>query len=258
MSYISQKGASGPLSLQANGSFQQSNSADLATLIGSRWDLADGREVILVSAGATDIGSIGVLVQTAALVAALSSASITSFTAYSNNGNVPASAVVEFASTTLTANQYAGGFVTVYSGTGRGQTLRVASHTAVTSGTAVTITFEDGPNTALVAGDRFTLIPQHGSGVVICPTTATNAPVGVTLYPLTAAYYGFVLSKGLVAAISDATVAVVGAPIGRSVTTAGCVTAATGSTGSLAISDQVGRAIVAGVSAEAKPVFLDL
>ena len=49
MSQITARAANGPLALVANGSFQTSTDSALATLVGTRWDLSDGREVVLVS-----------------------------------------------------------------------------------------------------------------------------------------------------------------------------------------------------------------
>ncbi len=258
MSYISQRGAVGPLAVQANGSFQTSTDANLSTLVGTRWDLSDGREVILVSVGSAGSATAGHLLQDAALVANHQNVAVTAYTAYSNNGNIPAKATVTLGATAMTANQYQGGFAIVNAGTGIGQTLRIATNNAaVSSGTQATVTFEDGPNVALDATSKLSLVPAHGSAVIDSPTTRTNVPCGVALYPIAASAYGFIASKGIVSALSDASVAAVGYAIAPSVTTAGTVTVATATGGTLTNS-VIGSAAILGVSAEARPVFISL
>lgn len=253
MSFITQKGATGPLSLQAGGTFQQATDASLTTLVGTRYDLSDGREVIFVQAGATTISTAGLLCQDAAVVPNHQGLTTVSFTAYSSNGNVPASAVVTLGNTAATANQYAGGYALIDSGPGIGQTLRIASNTAAAGSGTIAVVFEDGPNTALTTSSTVCLWPAHGAGVVVFPTTPTNAPVGVTLYPLTATYCGFLTSKGIAAVASDATPASVGGEVAASTSVAGNTGAASGTGATL-----IGTAAILGVSGKSRAVFVNL
>lgn len=259
MSQITQKGATGALALQAGGSFQSSTDANLATLVGTRWDLSDGREVILVSNSAVAIGSAGVLCQDSPTVANHQGLAVTAVQAYSANGNIPATVTVTLGATALTANAYQGGFAVIDSGAGGGQTLRIASNpAALSSGTGVVITLEDAPNVALTTASTVCLIPAHGAGVVINPTTATSVPCGVTLYPLAASAYGFLTSKGITSAFSDASVAAIGTAIAASVTTAGFVTAVTG-TGAITLNTSViGNTLQLCVTQKARAVFVNL
>lgn len=254
MSFITEKGATGALSLQSGGTFQVSTDTNLASIVGTRYDLSDGREVILVSTSATSNCSAGQLVQDAALVANHQNLAVTTVTAYSANGNVPASAAVTIGATALTANQYQGGFALINAGTGKGQTLRIASNpVAVSSATNVTVVFEDGPNVALSTSDsKISLIPAHGASVIASPTTPTNVSCGIALYPIAASSFGFVTSKGLTSAISDASIPPVGGAISPSVTTIGTITTSSGST---AI---IGSAAIAAISAEGRGVFVNL
>lgn len=260
MSYISQRGATGGLALTANGQFQQytpqvvpAGYTDNAFLnqLGSRWDLEDGREVVLVLAGATNLAE-GLLMQDAPLVAGNLGLSATAFTAYSNNGDQPAVITVTNGATAIAANQYQLGYVAVISGTGAGQTLQIAANQAAAASASFTVTLADGPNTALDATSVIDLIPQPGNSVVVNPVAPTNVPRGVTLYPITAGNYGFLLSKGTVAVRSDASPASAGNSISPSTTTAGDVTIFATATG------VIGKAIVAGTSGSYKPVVLDL
>lgn len=261
MSNITQRGATGALALQASGSFQSSNDANLTTLVGTRWDLADGREVIFVSTGATAVSTAGLLVQDAAIVPNHQNLAVTAYTAYSANGNTPASFIATLGATALTANQYQGGFVVVNSGPGIGQTLRIQSHpSALASSTLPSFVLEDAPNTALTTSSKVCLIPPHGANVILNPTTSTGALVGITLYPLpagsaaggTTPSFGFVTCTGVASALSDAAIPAVGQSIAPSVVTAGTITLA-GGTGAT-----IGYANQTAVSAEARSVFVNL
>lgn len=253
MSQITARGATGPLALQAGGSFQSSTDTSLATLVGTRWDLSDGREIILVGTSSTTTTTSGQLYQDAAIQSNYVNIGITSFTAYSANGNVPAQVGVGTNATTIAANLYQGGFLVVNAGTGKGQTLRIASHGAISSTTAGTFTLEDAPNTALATADtKIDLIPPHGANVIQMPTTATGAVVGLCLYPIAVSSYGFLLSKGIGASLSDASVASVGQPITYSVGTAGSTTLAGGTQAVLGYANQTA------VSGESRSVFLNV
>lgn len=265
MSRITQKGATGPLAIQANGSFQVSADRNVATLVGSRWDLEDGREVSLVSVGAVSIVSSGVLVQDAAIVPNHQNLAVSVITPYSNNGNVPYQISVNLGATAVVANKYQGGYAIVNAGAGIGQALLIASHPAALSSGTLPIVFEDGPNVALAtASSKICLLPPHGSNVIVNPTTPTGALVGVSLYPLTAGEvaggtsatpnYGFVVSKGITSALSDAVVATVGQSVSPSLTIAGATTLSSGSPAILSI----GYANQTAVSAESRSIFVNL
>jgi len=257
MSRITQKGATGPLALQANGAFQSSTDSSLETLVGSRWDLSDGREVVLAKASSATTVAAGKLYQDAAIVANHENLTVTAFQAYSNNGNVPAKVTATLGATAVTANQYRGGFVVVNDVTGEGQTLRIASHPAADGSASCVFTLEDGPNTALDTDSQISLIPAHGNDIVIFPTTATNVAAGVGLYPIAASAYGFLVSKGIVSALSDSTAPVAGTAISWSAATAGAVADVPYATNVLT-GGVVGNAIQAGVSAEYRAVFINV
>ncbi|MDE2015922.1 MAG: hypothetical protein KGI72_05365 [Patescibacteria group bacterium] len=258
MSRIVQRGATGPLSLTASGTFQQSTDGNLLTLCGTRWDLEDGREVVLVQANSSADLAEGKLMQDAALVANHSDLAVTATQAYSNNGNVPATVTVTLGGTAVTAGQYAGGYAVVVDGAGAGQTLQIANHPAqATTNGNVVITLADAPNTALDTTSKVSLVPQPGTGVIINPTTATNTPRGVTLYPITKSSFGFLISKGTVSCLADSTAPGVGTPISPSVNTAGAIMQTAYAT-NVVTEAVIGRAIYATVSAKYYPVVVDL
>jgi hypothetical protein len=249
MSRITQRGATAPVSIVSNGLFQTSADASLATLVGTRWDLSDGREVTLVKAGAVNLAA-GILVQDAAIVPNHQNIAVTAYTAYSANGNVPAKVTVTLGATAATANQYAGGFVVVNDANGEGQTLRIASHPAADSGASLAITLEDGANTALTTSSEVCLLPAHGRDVIIQPTTVTGAQVGVTLCPIVATEYGFVVSRGIVSCLAQGAIGVgLGLSIGS---VAGSVAVAAATTARL------GFAAQAGVDTEYRAVYVNI
>lgn len=254
MSRITQRGATGPLALVANGAFQTSTDTSLATLLGTRWDLSDGREVMLVSTSSATTVAAGSLYQDAATISAHVNMAVTAIQTYSANGNVPYKLTVTLGATAVTANQYAGGFLIVNAGTGLGQTLKIASHPAADLSTSLVVTLEEAPYVALSTSDsKATLITPHGANVIINPTTQTGAKVGFGLYAIPASTYGFLVTKGVVAGLNDATAAItVGAMLSPSNATAGAV-----EDGVLA-QGYVGNAIQAGVEGETRAIFANL
>jgi len=251
MSRITQKGMGGALALVANGQFQTSTDTSLATLVGTRWDLSDGREVMLVSTSSATTVAPGKLYQDAAIVPNHQNCAVTAYQAYSANGNVPAKVTITLGATAATANQYAGGFVVVNDVTGEGQTLRIASHPAADSGGSLAITLEDGANTALTTSSEVCLLPAHGANIIIQPTTVTGAQVGVGLCPIAASSYGFLVTKGITSALADGAIGVgLGISVSGSVAGAFAVAAAT--------TARLGYAAQAGVDTEYRALFVNL
>lgn len=261
MSRITQKGATGPLAIQSSGTFQSSTDASLATLVGSRWDLSDGREVILASASSATTVAAGKAYQDAAILSNHQNCAVTAIQTYSNNGNTPYKLTITLGNTAATANQYAGGFAIVNAGTGLGQTLRIASHPAANASASLTLTLEDGPNTALSTSDsKVSLQVAHGNGIIITPGSGTGstAPVvGVALYTFAASAYGFLVSKGVTAALSDTTAPANGTPISASAATAGAV-GQTGYATNVVSNAIIGYSVAVGTSTEYRQVFVNL
>lgn len=243
MSRITNKGATAPLSL-----FQTSTDASFATYAGERFDLSDGREVVLVQAGAVALSS-GVLAQAPAIVAGHQNLAITAtITASASQFTLTAT----LGGTAATAAQYAGGLAVINAGPGIGQTLRISTNAAqaTTNGT-ITLTLEDALQVSLTTASRVSLIPNLYVGAIINPTTPTNTPIGVTMYPIAISAYGYLLSKGPTSLLADGALTVGGA-ISPSNATAGAVEDGVIAQGF------VGRALQAGVTTEARTVYVDL
>ncbi len=232
MSRLTQKGQGAPFDLFSTTSAATSpvvSDLSLSTLTGARFDLSDGREVVLVQVAGTALGA-GVVVQGPAAQAnavGLSPAT-TGTTGYSASFPIAAAIggkQIQIASgaTAVLANRFQGGFLNVVEGTGLGQTLRVSSNTAASTTSAFVVNLEDPFTTATSTDSRFTLtINAYGStngtnfstdGVIISPaTTLTGEVIGVSLYPIpassaTVASYGYIVTRGEVAVLGSSTVA---------------------------------------------------
>lgn len=241
---------------------------DCVTQLGQRFQLNDGREIALVSNSAASLAG-GLLAQAPAIIAGHQTLAMTV------PSTAPATAgsfliLVTNGSTVINQNYYSQGYAIVKDGTGAGQTLRIASHPgAAASGTCL-IALEDAIVTALDATSVINLIANPYSNVIIAPTTATANAIGVTLYPLAAsvantyngtsgaiatagtAQYGFIVTKGIVSCLSDASVATAGLGLMRSTTTAGTVTVRT------ATGADVGNALQTTISAKYGAISIDL
>ncbi len=216
---------------------------NLDSEVGQKFLTADGRTLALVQNGAVALAA-GVLVQAPAEVTAFQKLAMTVPTAYPATAGL-SQLLVTNGSTVLNINQFAGGFLIVASGTGIGQTLRIGSHQPAANGATFVVTLEDPIITTLDATSKISLLANPYDGVLINPTTATGAPVGVSLYPLAAstapsfnattgalttagtAQYGFIVTHGFASCLIDSTVTNVGYPLGRSATTAGTMGVAT-------------------------------
>ena len=265
MSYISDKD-SAPLSLFGVNGGNTSTDASLSTLVGAKFNTNDGRTFVLVQNGGTALVS-GVLVQSPASIGANHTGlAVVGLAASNPIGST--SITVTLGATAVTANQYAGGYAVVSAGTGIGQTLKIASHPAAALSTNVVLTLEDPLSVAITSTDsKVSLtLPQYGSqngtdvttsGVIVCPTTLTGRPIGVTVYPIPASTttvptYGFIQTSGAVACLNGA-----GTAIGLDVMPGGSV-AGSVVTYVAATSSRVGTATVAGENTKAQLINLQL
>lgn len=107
------------------------------------------------------------------------------------------------AAMTVTANQYAGGYVTVTVTPGLGQTYRIKSHAAYTAA-AATFQLEDPIEVALTATSRLDFVANPYNSVVVAPTTPTGVIVGVAVNNITASQYGWIQVQGICNVVADA------------------------------------------------------
>ena len=161
-------------------------SHDLGELV----HLSDGRAFRYVLAGGTDLVR-GNLIQSQAQATDSQSLIVAA-------AAIGALEITTTDTTTVTANEFAGGWVLVTgeASTGRGQLLRIKSHPAATAA-VVTLTLEDPVQVALTATSQIDLVHNPYSGVIQNPTTATGSVVGVAISPIAASQYGFIQVRGV-------------------------------------------------------------
>ena len=103
--------------------------------------------------------------------------------------------MVTVAAATVTADQYAGGYLVVTSTPGEGLYYRIKGHAAATAAT-VTVNLYDPLIVAVTASSKVDFVANPYNGVLINPTTATSAPVGLALTACPASYYTWIQTKG--------------------------------------------------------------
>ena len=99
------------------------------------------------------------------------------------------------AAMTVTANQYAGGYVTVTVTPGLGSTYRIKSHAAYTAA-AATFELEEPIQVALTATSTLDFVANPYNLVVVFPITPTGVPVGVAVNDLAINGYGWIQVAG--------------------------------------------------------------
>jgi hypothetical protein len=102
---------------------------------------------------------------------------------------------VSLATATVTANQYADGYLVITSTPGEGLYYRIKGHAAATAATVV-INLHDPLKIAVTTGSKADLVANPYNGVLINPTTQTSAPVGLALTSCPASYYTWIQTKG--------------------------------------------------------------
>jgi len=111
------------------------------------------------------------------------------------------------AATTSAANEYANGFMIVSAGTGIGQTLRISSHAAFTSGqTGCVLNLQDPLLVALSTSDSTIDIERNPWLNVVTTASSVTVPTGGALRNFTSGYYGWLQTRGVFGARADGTV----------------------------------------------------
>lgn len=159
---------------------------------------------------------------------------------------------VTLGATAVTANQYAGGFAVISDSTGEGYMYEIASHPAALLSATLQLTLVDPLlTTTASASTKIDLIPSPYSATVVNPTAATSAPIGVAVFPVAIAGFGWMQVSGPTVLLADGAVTV-GTNLVASNATAGAVEAATG------VQAVVGTALTGIATTEYGAVFLQL
>ena len=207
---------SSPFALFTSKGGQTSADLSLATLVGVKFASTDSREFTLVQNGATALAA-GVLVQGPATIGANHTG-----LAIATAAATGATSLIVTLAAVVTANQYAGGLVTIPTGTNNGLTMKIASHASAAATAPLTLFLEDplSSNIAVSGGAATLTLNPYGSlngtdyrthGVIIAPSsTSTGQLVGVTFYPIAASTatvpsYGWIQTNGPVACLATGT-----------------------------------------------------
>lgn len=181
---------------------------------------SDGSKYVYVQAGATAITS-GMLLQSPAQDTGEQDVAVAATA-------VGATQIVTTTTLTVTANQYAGGYVVVSVTPGIGYRYKIQSHPAATAA-ALTITLAEPVQVALTTSSRIDLTFNPYVNVIPSPTTPSSSLVGVACGNITAGNYGWACVRGVATVINDAAGAlVVGTTVMASTSVAGSVRASTG------------------------------
>ena len=168
--------------------------------VGSYMETADGRGFRYTKVGATATVA-GKVYQSKALDATNDQPSGGHAVAAAAIG---ATEVTTTATLTVTADEFAGGFLAVVVTPGAGYTYRIKSHAAATTA-VVTMNLEDPIKVALTTDSKVIWCANPYNGVVIEPGTPTGKIVGVAPTVITAAYFGWLQTKGVASVLFTGT-----------------------------------------------------
>lgn len=167
------------------------------------------------------------------------------------------SVTVTPAATGGAANIYAEGYLSINDNDGEGRTYQVKGHAAITSSVAFVVDLFDPISGIAGTTAQEASLVHNNYNAVIEGTSATIRPAGAPLVTFAAGNYGWFQSRGVASVLNGAAVTL-GAPQINSGATAGAVVDQTDNLGASA-EVQVGVAsIMAGVSTEYRPIFLQI
>lgn len=186
--------------------------------LGTRGVTVDGRVFRRAKAGAVALTT-GKLMQESVIVSG-----------HGNNLVIPAAVAVGASSITLTnsttaitLNMYKEGFIYINDVDGEGQYYKIKSHPAESTGSgSCAFTIEGELVVALTTSSEAGLRRNPYDSIVINPTTATGAPVGVTVVAVAASAYAWIQTWGPCAVLTNGTI-IVGKTVTPGASTAGSV-----------------------------------
>ena len=187
---------------------KESSSAIGNLSVGTRGVTPDGRVFYYAKNSSAAITTGGMIVDGIAAVAAHD------MDVASTATSVGGLTVTSGTSLTVTKNQYQDGYIIFNDGPGEGEVYRIASNSAVSGATGLTVTVTDpgGFRTALTTASLFGLIynPYTDVKIIDGDGTMTTGPLGITTIPVTASYYCWLLTSGPGSVAIGAAVGVVG------------------------------------------------
>jgi len=156
----------------------------------------------------------------------------------------------------VAADQLSGGVLTVNSGTAIGDSYPIIGNDAISaSGGAMIVRLGAPIHTAFGASDKVTISINPANGV-LHDTSSTLQPVGICVNDIASGSFGWVKTWGVIGALADETITL-GAWVTSGTSTAGAVEEMDDVTAPVT-DNLVGYAVVAGVDAEVRPIFVTI
>lgn len=160
---------------------------------------------------------------------------------------------VTLGATAATADQYADGYLAINDAAGEGINYLVQGHPAIGSAGSGYISLDDNIKVALTTSSEYSLIANPWSAVIVAPNAVAHRAVGVPNVAVTAAYYGWLQTKGDCSVLSDGVITK-GAGAILSDAVAGAVEIEVAAT----VTNRVGRAPEATVDTEYRLIDLSI
>lgn len=148
-------------------------------------------------------------------------------------------------------NLFQDGTIYVSDGPGQGESYKCTGNTSGAAG-SLTFTLQRGLTTAWTTSTRLTLMTNIYKSVITCPvTTPTGMAVGIPQIPVTIAYYCWLQTWGMTAALVKVALTM-GVAVDRDLTAAGSIGAFDGAL----INEFVGSAPLVAATTDSGPIFL--
>lgn len=159
---------------------------------------------------------------------------------------------LQLGATAAVANEYAGGLLIANDVSPEGETYRISQHPAADASGTLVVTLDRPILTAVTTSSEFTLVHNTWRKTIVAAAFTLRA-AGVALVDATAAYYGWLKTRG-VASVLIGSAATLGADLTMAAT--GAVTDRTDALGASAEPVVAVADVVVGVSGEYNPVRL--
>lgn len=186
--------------------------------LGAKAYTGDGREYRFVLAGGVTLVP-GTLQQTPAETTGWENLAVAA-------AAIGATSITTTSTVTAAVNEMKGGYVMVTVTPGQGYQYKIKSN-PVAAGAVITIQLEDPILVALTTASKIDIIANPYSGILINPSSTSGSPIGVAVYPVTNAQYGWIQVAGVANILSDGGTAV-GLAVVASNATPGAVETLTG------------------------------
>lgn len=162
--------------------------------------------------------------------------------------------------TAAALNEYQGGFLVINDATGEGHAYRIAGHPAADASGTLVVDLADAVEVALTTSSEYTL--THNPWNQSAQAAAVRRPAGVPVVAIADEAFGWFKTRGIASVLADGAITVNNACI-SSGSVAGAVKASdvlSEATDASRLDDAwvIGRAYIAGVDTEYRPVELSI